>query len=103
MCVQNRFDLCHSESHLSPQVIDRSGAQTGEYTDVSKVEKFEISDDAYEKRTGTVWCAQLFLTVSRKLLLKEMNSSRASGVIVLAKYMILMALKKNTMASTCKY
>ncbi|XP_029922799.1 tubulin-folding cofactor B [Myripristis murdjan] len=32
-------------------VIDRSGAQTGEYTDVSKVEKFEISDDAYEKRT----------------------------------------------------
>lgn len=35
------------------QVIDRSGAQIGEYSDLSKVEKFEITDDAYEKRTGT--------------------------------------------------
>ncbi|XP_034025112.1 tubulin-folding cofactor B [Thalassophryne amazonica] len=32
-------------------VIDRSGALSGEYSDVSKVEKFEISDDAYEQRT----------------------------------------------------
>ncbi|XP_071783803.1 tubulin-folding cofactor B [Centroberyx gerrardi] len=35
-------------------VIDRSGAQKGEFTDLSKVEKFEISDDAYEKRTESV-------------------------------------------------
>lgn len=34
------------------QVTDRSGAQSGEFTDLSKVEKFEISDDAYEKRAG---------------------------------------------------
>ncbi|XP_070761838.1 tubulin-folding cofactor B [Enoplosus armatus] len=34
-------------------VIDRSGGQMGEFTDVSKVEKFELSDDAYENRTDT--------------------------------------------------
>ncbi|KAM3874861.1 tubulin-folding cofactor B [Diretmus argenteus] len=35
-------------------VIDRSGSQQGEFTDLSKVEKFEISDDAYEKRSESV-------------------------------------------------
>ncbi|XP_061828093.1 tubulin-folding cofactor B [Nerophis lumbriciformis] len=34
-------------------VIDQSGGQLGEFTDVSKVEKFALSDDAYEKRTET--------------------------------------------------
>lgn len=34
-------------------VIDRSGGQMGEFTDVSQVEKFELSDDAYEKRTDS--------------------------------------------------
>ncbi len=37
---------------FSVQVTDRSGTQSGEFTDLSKVEKFEISDDAYEKRAG---------------------------------------------------
>lgn len=37
------------------QVVDRSGGQMGEFTDVSKVEKFELPDDAYDKRTGTVF------------------------------------------------
>lgn len=32
-------------------VIDKSGGQMGEFSDVSKVEKFEISDDAYGKRS----------------------------------------------------
>lgn len=32
-------------------VIDRSGGQMDEFSDVSRVEKFELSDDAYEKRT----------------------------------------------------
>ncbi|MBN3310373.1 tubulin-folding cofactor B [Amia ocellicauda] len=35
-------------------VIDKSGAQGGEFSDLSKVEKFEISDEAYEKRSDSV-------------------------------------------------
>lgn len=34
-------------------VIDRSGGQMGEFADVSQVEKFELSDAAYEKRTDS--------------------------------------------------
>lgn len=35
-------------------VIDKSGGQTRELFDNSKVEKFELSDEAYEKRTESV-------------------------------------------------
>ncbi|KAJ8368992.1 hypothetical protein SKAU_G00090200 [Synaphobranchus kaupii] len=35
-------------------VTDRSGAQIGEFSDLSKVEKYEIPDDVYEKRTDSV-------------------------------------------------
>ncbi|KAF7218872.1 tubulin-folding cofactor B [Nothobranchius furzeri] len=34
-------------------VIDKSGGQVGELFDVSKVEKFELPDDAYDKRTDS--------------------------------------------------
>lgn len=35
-------------------VIDRSGAKMGEYEDCSKVEKYDISDDQYDKRADSV-------------------------------------------------
>lgn len=35
-------------------VIDRSGAKMGEYEDLSKVEKYEISDELYGKRSDSV-------------------------------------------------
>lgn len=37
-------------SLASFQVIDNSGARLGEYEDMSKVEKYEISEEAYEQR-----------------------------------------------------
>lgn len=43
-----------SVSPLEYQIIDRSGKQSDEFNDLSKVEKYEISDEAYEKRTGMV-------------------------------------------------
>ena len=36
------------------KVVDRSGAKEGEFSDLSKVEKFTISDDAYAKKSGTL-------------------------------------------------
>ncbi|KAM4566536.1 tubulin-folding cofactor B [Odontesthes bonariensis] len=41
----------HVDDDCRIHVIDRSGGQMGELFDVSKVEKFELSDDAYNKRT----------------------------------------------------
>ncbi|NP_001084689.1 uncharacterized protein LOC414650 [Xenopus laevis] len=35
-------------------VIDKSGARIGEYEDLSRVEKYEISDNSYDKRTDSV-------------------------------------------------
>lgn len=36
----------------SLQVIDHSGARLGEYEDVSQVEKYKISQEAYDQRQG---------------------------------------------------
>ncbi|KAM4020786.1 tubulin-folding cofactor B [Anomaloglossus baeobatrachus] len=35
-------------------VIDKSGTRAGEYEDLSRVEKYEISQEAYEKRSDSV-------------------------------------------------
>ena len=37
----------------SLQVIDHSGARLGEYEDMSKVEKYELSQEAYDQRQST--------------------------------------------------
>ncbi|XP_040903001.1 tubulin-folding cofactor B [Toxotes jaculatrix] len=46
-------------------VIDRSGGQMDEFSDVSKVEKFELSDEAYDKKTDTARSFMKKLRVGR--------------------------------------
>lgn len=41
------------DNNCTIHVIDKSGGQLGEFADVSKVEKFEISDEAYDKKTDS--------------------------------------------------
>lgn len=43
-------------SLMGLQVIDRSGARISEYEDVSRIEKFQITDSTYDKRTGEKHC-----------------------------------------------
>ncbi|XP_008307346.1 tubulin-folding cofactor B [Cynoglossus semilaevis] len=41
------------DNNCTIHVIDQSGGQMGEFGDVSKVEKFELSSDDYEKKTDS--------------------------------------------------
>ncbi|XP_038623196.1 tubulin-folding cofactor B [Tachyglossus aculeatus] len=54
-------------------VIDRSGARIGEYEDLSRVEKYEISQSAYEKRPDSV---RSFLKRSKMGRFNEEEQSR---------------------------
>uniref|UniRef100_A0A6I8NUG9 CAP-Gly domain-containing protein n=2 Tax=Ornithorhynchus anatinus TaxID=9258 RepID=A0A6I8NUG9_ORNAN len=54
-------------------VIDRSGARIGEYEDLSRVEKYEISQSAYEKRPDSV---RSFLKRSKMGKFNEEEQSR---------------------------
>ncbi|XP_055030616.2 tubulin-folding cofactor B [Misgurnus anguillicaudatus] len=44
----------HVDDDCRIHVTDRSGTQSGDFSDLSKVEKFEIPDEAYDKRTDSV-------------------------------------------------
>lgn len=52
---------------LHLQVIDRSGSLTGAFSDLSKVEKYEISQDAYDKRSGKVLVESKIYSFTSKL------------------------------------
>ncbi|XP_069764847.1 tubulin-folding cofactor B isoform X2 [Narcine bancroftii] len=84
-------------------VIDKSGVKMGEFEDVSKVIKYEMSNEAYEKRTNS---ARLFLKHSKLGLFNEEQrakkelemeqrhqeeKTRAEGILVGSRCEVLIA------------
>lgn len=80
-------------------VIDRSGGQLGEFSDVSKVEKFELSDDAYDKRTDS---ARSFMKKQRVGRYNEEEKAKKKAEVVARKEEQEAAAEAISVGSRCQ-
>ncbi|CAN9511420.1 unnamed protein product [Ophioblennius macclurei] len=80
-------------------VIDRSGGQLGEFSDVSKVEKFEISDEAYEKRTDS---ARAFMKKQQIAHFKEEEVAKRNAALAARNKEQEAAAEAISVGSRCK-
>lgn len=50
------YELSVSDTRYKVIDTDPSTSFTGQLTDISQVEKFELTDEAYAQRQGTLFC-----------------------------------------------
>ncbi|XP_030622492.1 tubulin-folding cofactor B [Chanos chanos] len=80
-------------------VIDQSGAQSGEFSDLSKVEKFELSDEAYEKRADSLRNFKKNMKLGR---FNEENAAKREETLAIKEAEEKAAAEAITVGSRCK-